>query len=311
MLFCLQWCQVIVASATATDASAPSVQLYVSPSTGSDSNAGTSPSAPLASLGAAIAAARHADVEAILLSGRLILTSTLTLNAHNMVLTQWPGQPRAVISGGFDVPPASWQRKPGSASSWIAPLSAAAAAALMNSSAGSIFVGGVRRNIIRTPTMRWNASLGTKGSAAAKSGFIVSQGDLDPTWSLSPRSLKQWRVASFHSWTKAYHTVKSVDAASGTIMFGENAMFSYGDYLYCSEHRYYIEGVPELTLTPGSWRLLLPNENDENENENDSSPSTPTLEYAPAQGEGTSTLFLPYFYLLTYLVVLTDLLTYF
>ena len=163
--------------------------------------------------------------------------------------------PQAILSGGVDIPHAAWIRS-GTSDVWSASLTSEAAAALSNSSAGSIFVAGVRRNIVRTPSLRWSKSLGAKGSTAAKQGFIVARGTLDPTWSLDAASVSLWRVAAFHSWTKAYHTVKSVDNASGTITFNEEAFFGYGEYEYCSGSRFYIEGVPELDLTPGSWRVI-------------------------------------------------------
>ena len=216
--------------------------LYVSQA-GDDSNAGTSPAAPLATFGAAIVASRRLKPSSILLSGRFTLTEAATLNsqAQNIVISQWPDMPAAVFSGGVDLSPSAWTRQSAS-DIWSAPLTAEATAALANSSAGSIFVSGARRSIVRTQTLRWSKSLGTTGSAASKRGFIVARGTLDPEWSTDAASLSQWRVAAFHSWTKAYHTVKSVDAKSGTIAFGEEAMFGYGQYTYCSDRRFYIEG---------------------------------------------------------------------
>ena len=248
-----------------------SVSLYVSAALGNDTNAGTSPDAPLATLAVAVVSARRLKPASILLSGRLQMTdSPVTLNSQveGLTISQWPGKPAATLTGGIDIPASSWTKTEASSEVWTAPLPAAATAALSNSSAGSIFVGGARRNIVRTPTLRWSTGLGAKGS---KQGFIVAKGTLDPKWSLDAASLARWRIAAFHSWTKAYHTVRSVDAG-GTIMFGEEAMFAYGDYLYCSERRFYIEGVPELELTAGSWRMVH-------------SSDGASLEYRPADGE--------------------------
>jgi len=66
-------------------------------------------------------------------------------------------------------------------------------------------------------------------------GFVYSEGDINPDWSLDPASLAQWRVAAFHSWTKAYHSVTKVFTANRTIFFGEEASFGYGDMTYCSQ----------------------------------------------------------------------------
>jgi hypothetical protein len=302
--------------------------LYVSPTTGSDSNPGTAADAPLASVAGAVRVLRHKNAAtSLLLSGRLQLNETATIppSATGLTIAQWPGQDPAVLSGGEAIPASSWTKKAplrGTSSStvvWSAPLSAAAAAALSQTSAGSIFVNGVRRNIVRTPTLRWKRSLGATGSAVSKQarredetvesprvwmrarecvyvcvcvcvcapiltrvydipqGFVVAASTLDAGWSLDAASLAQWRVGAFHSWTKAFHTVKSVAKSKGsgsgsgsksdsgsdgsndeeyTIMFGERALFGYGEYTYCSDYRFYIEGIPEMDLTPGSWRLV-------------------------------------------------------
>lgn len=251
------------------------VSLFVSAALGNDTNAGTSPDAPLATLAAAVVSARRLKPTSILLSGRLQMTeSPVTLNSQveGLTISQWPGKPAAVLSGGIDIPASSWTKTDAASEVWSAPLPAAAAAALSNSSAGAIFVGGVRRNIVRTPTLRWSASVGATGS---KRSFIVAKGTLDPKWSLDAASVARWRVAAFHSWTKAYHTVESIDAESGTITFGEEAMFPYGEFVYCSERRFYIEGVPELELSAGSWRMVPGADGDEGA----------SLEYRPAAGE--------------------------
>ena len=100
----------------------------------------------------------------------------------------------------------------------------------------------------------------------------------DPNPHPHPRSnwivtiVHPWHVGAYHSWTKAFHTVKSVDISTGTIMFGEASMFGYGEYTYCSDYRFYIEGVPELELTPGSFRVIR-------------GVSSSRLEYRPLSGE--------------------------
>jgi hypothetical protein len=223
-------------TALATLPVASATTIYVS-ATGSDSNAGTAPDAPLATLHAAVVGARKHGADAVLLSGRLAVTETVTMNsyAQNLEMSQWPGQPDAVLSGGVEV--GGWARKPGSPGVWRATLPAAAAAALSNTSAGSIFVAGVRRGIVRTPTLRWSTSVGAKGSADSKRGFVVAPHTLDPKWKLDDASLAQWRVGAYHSWTKAFHTVTAVDAASGILTFGEAAAFSCTRSQRSNRHR--------------------------------------------------------------------------
>ena len=201
-------------------ATAGATTIFVDPATGSDGNTGTVPDQPLASLSAALRSLRKLKgPAAILLAGKLFLNETLTFpqTARDVTVTQWPGKPPAVVSGGVELPSAAWTRAANDAV-WSAPLSAAAATALSYTSAGSIFVGGIRRHIVRTKTLRWKAAIGDKGSAASRSGFVVGDGVLNSSWSLSPASLAQWRVAAYHSWTKAFHTVKSIAVTTGTIL---------------------------------------------------------------------------------------------
>jgi len=249
--------------------------IFVDPVSGSNENAGTAPDEPLATIAAALTVVSKIKGPAmILLAGKVVLNETLTFprTARDLIVTQWPGKSAAVISGGIEVPAATWTRSPGSDGVWSARLTDVAATALSYTSAGSIFIGEARRHIVRTPTLRWKTSLGAKGSKASRSGFIVGEGVLNSSWSLSPASLAQWRVGAYHSWTKAFHTVKSVDISTGTIMFGEASMFGYGEYTYCSDYRFYIEGVPELELTPGSFRVIR-------------GVSSSRLEYRPLSGE--------------------------
>ena len=101
-------------------------------------------------------------------------------------------------------------------------------------------------------------------------GFVYSEGDIDPSWSLDEESVGRWTVAAFHSWTKAYHRVKRIFPHNRTILFATPARFPYGMYSYCSKERWYIEGVPELQLEAGSgaWKA-----------------SATELVYAPSAGE--------------------------
>lgn len=141
--------------------------------------------------------------------------------------------------------------------------------------AGAVFVNGERRAVVRTPTLHWNASLGPRHSPENVLGFVYSDGDIDPRWSLAPENVARWRVAAFHSWNKAYHRVRSITPSNRTIKFVGPAQFGYGDYTYCSLYRWYVENVPEMLLHPGSgtWRS-----------------SATSLYYAPTADEDPSTM---------------------
>ena len=58
-----------------------------------------------------------------------------------------------------------------------------------------------------------------------------------PGWDLSAAGTASWTVAVFHSWTKGFHKVQTIDLASRTIRFSEPAKFPFGEYVYCSDRR--------------------------------------------------------------------------
>lgn len=252
--------------------SAQQTTIYASGVNGRDDNSGTSPDQPVRSIQKALDQARTTKAASVQLSGRFRMEQTATVGVQHGFLRveQWPGKEAAVLSGGIDVA-ANATAPSSSAATWTLPLSSVAAAALSHAGAGDIFVDGRRRSVVRSATLHWEASLGPKNSEISKWGFVYAEGDIDPNWSLN-RS-KSWRVAAFHSWTKAYHTVARVFPHNRTLLFREPASFGYGDYTYCSKQRYYLEGVPELPLTPGSWRVVT------------TSDGAATLEYAPLPSE--------------------------
>ena len=79
-------------------------------------------------------------------------------------------------------------------------------------------------------------------------------GDVGNDWNVS--ASVDWSVSVHHSWVKGFHRVKSINRANRTMMFTQASLFAFGDYVYCSERRYFIENVAELPLTPGSWRCV-------------------------------------------------------
>ena len=226
--------------------------VYVSAAHGSDSNSGASPTAALATITRGLAAARKLRGAArLLLDGTFVVTNaTLNINVAGVQLDGWPGKPRPRISGAAVIPAAAWTKSARGPGLWQAPVPASVSRALDGGAA--IYVGGVRRTVVRTPTLHWNTSLGPRHSPLNTRGFHYTAGDIPASWSLAPASLARWRVAAFHSWNKAYHRVASVSRASRTIKFAGPAQFGYGDYTYCSLKRYYYENVPEMTPEAGS-----------------------------------------------------------
>eukprot|EP01052_Picozoa_sp_SAG31_P042913 SAG31_NODE_6973_length_1830_cov_1.006355_1_plen_328_part_10 len=194
----------------------------------------------------------------LLLDGTFHLSEQLVLSpwktGPGLRVDKWPGKPKPVISGGAVIPAASWTQSKQEQGVWEAELTGTMSAALDGGAA--MYVCGERRTVVKTPTLHWNSSLGPRFSAANKLGFVYTEGDIPPSWSLAPERLSRWRVAAFHSWNKAYHRVKSINRNTREIRFRGPAQFGYGDYTYCSKERYYFENVPEMKLQPGSghWR---------------------------------------------------------
>jgi hypothetical protein len=237
------------------------VTVYASATSGSDTNTGRSAAAALKTLTAALTAVRREKASRLLLDGKFHVVETVVLNSlyAGLQIDKWPagGSGQApTLSGGVELAASDWS--PAAPGTFRAHLSAAQGAAL--DGAGYIFVGGQRRALVRTPTLHWNASLdplpADKDSMVNTLGFVYSDGDIDPSWSLDEESVARWTVAAFHSWTKAYHRVKRIFPHNRTILFATPARFPYGMYSYCSKERWYIEGVPELQLEAGSgaWK---------------------------------------------------------
>eukprot|EP00054_Salpingoeca_dolichothecata_P014396 m.81247 g.81247 ORF g.81247 m.81247 type:complete len:536 (+) comp20969_c0_seq3:140-1747(+) len=262
------------------------LDVYASVTRGNDASTGTSPNAPVKTLSKAWEIT-HTDPS---LSSSLFLDTsstfyvneTLTLANHLALnITSWDpkgssdGKPssRATISGAYLL--RNWTRQPDG--TWEAVIPAAVG---LFSNISTLFVDGNRREKARTSTLYWSRQL-VPGHHQDENrfGFVYSEGDIDPQWNLSAAALKYWTVGGFHSWVKSYHTVTHIFPHNRTILFGEPAQFAYGDYVYCSKRRWYIEGIPELPLLPGQFRLTenkhglvinyapLPNEVNPNQHE--------------------------------------------
>jgi hypothetical protein len=196
--------------------------LYVSSLTGSDQNNGSSAATALASLPVALSKAKTTKASALLMDGIFYLDDVITLNGQlsNFRLDKWPGRPALkqntttdakqhegthatrdppVISGGQLLPSASWTKSTTEPGVWEFNVAGALSAAL--DGGASIYVNGVKREVVRTPTLKWNTTLGPKGSAENDQGFVFATGDISSSWSLEPTSIARWRVAAFHSCT--------------------------------------------------------------------------------------------------------------
>eukprot|EP01063_Lacrimia_lanifica_P003959 TRINITY_DN1219_c0_g1_i7.p1 TRINITY_DN1219_c0_g1~~TRINITY_DN1219_c0_g1_i7.p1 ORF type:complete len:714 (+),score=232.78 TRINITY_DN1219_c0_g1_i7:63-2204(+) len=233
--------------------------IYASAQYGSDAHDGTSPAT-------AVKTFKQATVQALKLNDTSLRLKGRFFAAEDGRYNLWPGQvpeglaidkwenetEKPLLTGGVQVVMNT------SAGVWVsaAPLASAALAALNNSGNGAIFVNGARRELVRTAMLRWNATLvpgSQKRLPQNKRGFVYSEGDIPASWDISPAALSRWRVAAFHSWVKGYHRVASLHPENRTIFFSEDALFSYGDFTYCSDRRYYIEAAAELPVTAGTF----------------------------------------------------------
>ena len=256
-------------------ASAASCVVYVSSLNGSDACSGTAPSAPLATIAAALKvknALRRATPSqrcVIYVAGTHRLNGTLDLWKIDgrTALSAWQGagpvQP--TISGGATVPAASWRQS--SRGGWQANISTLLRTASIDPASdwqpASIFVDGQRRQRVRTPILRWDKPLASDATQAGKDtsrwGFVYAENDIADEWDTSAAALKLWRVVAFHQWTKSYHTVRAVFRTNRTILFHQPAPFYYGQFFKntASGKRYYIEGAAELPLQRGSHAFRL------------------------------------------------------
>ena len=232
---------------------------------GNDTNDGLTPDKPLRTLSQAQEAARqlahtgHSDWAAhvtIHVGGVFELGESLALWKFdsNTTWRGWSEQGNGTLSGGYAVPDDAWGPCEGvnaTVGPWCADLPPG-----VPSNASSIFERSAgahddvrRRYLARTKMLHWESTL---PGALALRGFVYADGDIPKTWNVTPAALRSWRAVGFHQWTKSYHTVHSVDRASRTILFGEDAPYKYGAFVNntASERRWYIERVPELVLAP-------------------------------------------------------------
>lgn len=260
-----------VSAVAATSSPEPSA-VWVSSHDGSDDNPGTSAVSPLRSVAAGLRAVARHRATALHIEGQHSLNETIRINANRvpgLLIDSWPGRPPPTLSGAAAVPRSAWVRD---ADHFSAPIMDSAIAQALLSEA-AIYVGDrkSRRTMVRTATLHWKSPLPPPNE---KRGFVYNETDLDPTWALDALSLRRWRVNVHHSWATAWHSVASVDAETHTILFQEDSPFPFGTEAYCAQGRWSIEGVPELPLVPGTWRISL-----------DGSSGSTTLHYRPAPAE--------------------------
>ena len=246
--------------------------IYVSSTDGADHNAGTTASAPVQTLPAALAKVRQHKATSLLLDGTFRLEQPLLFNMRlsGLRVDQWPGKPQPIISGSAMLL-GNWTASNEEPGVWYLPIPESMRPVL--DGAATIYVNNQARAVIRTNTLKWKSALNPDPKAKAadenKYGFVYEEGSFPEEW-VSPESWSRWRVAAFHSWNKAYHRVQAVYPHNNTILFTGPAMFAYGAYNYCSLERWYIENAPEMNLTAGTWRT---------------SADLSKLYYAPVEGE--------------------------
>eukprot|EP00040_Diaphanoeca_grandis_P009685 m.49744 g.49744 ORF g.49744 m.49744 type:complete len:772 (+) comp21110_c0_seq1:179-2494(+) len=247
------------------------ISVWVS-DTGSDDNSGTSPSSPLNTISAGLLMVQRLKATTLRVAGFHRVNETLfvdTGTAKTLTIDAWPDGAAPTISGGAVLPMSTWTRD--ARGFFVAEVGPLMAKSLVHEA--SIYVGDSlsRRTMVRTETLHWSKPL--DNIADQNLGFIYSADDIDPSWSMNSSSLARWRINVHHSWVTSWHTVKSIDPKTRTIRFNEAAQMTFGSSVYCSKHRWSIEGVPELPLVPGTWRISLDVNN------------TTFLHYAPVPGE--------------------------
>ena len=247
----------VVSTSGFTGASAPPLALtvFVSP-TGSDGAHGGTAAAPFATLTRARDAVRQqrkkkqgaagpARVE--LACGRYDLASQgrLELTAEDSNVTWAAAAPEGsaaeaacwpTLSGGVLVDAAAW-KPAGSPGLWVASL-AGPAAHLIPANTTRLLVDGRPRERVRTGVLHWNRTIeSSRGGVNTKCdlaqpfanlsqncyGFVIDPTDVPDSWATTTAALARWRVAAFHDFTMSYHTVRSYERASGTLLFNEPA----------------------------------------------------------------------------------------
>ena len=168
-------------------ATADATTVWVSSAAGSDSNAGTSPSAALRTLSVGINQVGHLKASELYVAGTHYLNETLFIDPYTsgggptLLVDKWPDQPAPTLSGAQILPSSAWLLSGGVYTAQVP--NAQMAESLINEA--SIFVGAsrARRAMVRTPTLRWN---GTLTGADASKGFIFAAEDVSQTPSSLP-----------------------------------------------------------------------------------------------------------------------------
>lgn len=238
--------------------------LFVDPVRGSDSNNGTSESAPVSSIARAARLAAQQPSCTVFLA----CNTTHRLLAPVSVVSQvawrpWPGAScdgdmAPLVSGSVPVSVESLDWSCPSGESGFCSAQLPQSLPRINASDATVYVDGERWSRVRTQTMAWVQPLYPNNNSDPRNrdGFMIKSSDIPDAWSTDPNDLRTWRVKAYHSWTASWHTVSSIspDAGNSSLLqlkFKQSSLFAYGEYAYCSLNRYLIEGAIEL-LQPDS-----------------------------------------------------------
>jgi hypothetical protein len=170
---------------------------------------------------------------------------------------------------------------------------------MIPANATRLLVNGRPRERVRTAVLHWNRTIeASHGGVNTKcdlsqplanlsqncQGFIINPADIpDPSWATTPSALARWRVAAFHDFTMSYHTVRSFDRTTGTLLFNNPAEIPYG-LGGGSAKRWWIENAAEMRPAAGSGQWML-----EYGATAEGTAAGLSLLYAPAVGEAPPT----------------------
>eukprot|EP00039_Didymoeca_costata_P004876 m.76773 g.76773 ORF g.76773 m.76773 type:complete len:696 (+) comp12578_c0_seq2:132-2219(+) len=238
-----------------------SVDIYVSSSKGNDDNNGLSPNSPVQSIAAAMVVRKaRMDVTATVHVGCGLNQLQDGINIPgNTTFTAWSAncssrmQP-STITGAVHITNLEWVSVQEGVYKTAIPKEYQI---LLNTT--FILINEKRRVPVRTKTLYWTSPLVKgKGMPENQRGFVYNATDIPSSWDINPAALRYWTVHGYHSWTKSYHKVAYINRSASTIHFTEAAQFAYGDYTYCSQGRWAIEGAQELfpTKQSGQWKLM-------------------------------------------------------
>eukprot|EP01084_Bolivina_argentea_P133785 236133_1 len=131
-----------------------------------------------------------------------------------------------------------------------------------------LWINNKRRNKAQTDILHWKTGI-------SNNGLVYNKGDIDQSWNLLAPGVV---VYVYAQWTVSLHSVKYHNFNNQTIIFNQPANLPISAFTQASQKRYYIEGIPEMTLSPnsGEWSASF----DDMKN-----PSTINLYYAPFQNE--------------------------